>query len=75
MNTTDISKLPAISDREFAERLQRVQAAASEHGYDMPRCRQCVQAYYCDSDYRRNHWRKHKSVCQAAVAAVARHAH
>ena len=35
MNTTDISKLPAISDREFAERLQRAQAAASEHGYDM----------------------------------------
>ena len=46
-----------------------------KHGHNLPRCRQCAQAYYCDSDCQRKHWRKHKPVCRAAVAALARHAH
>jgi len=43
-----------------------------KHGHNLPRCRQCAQAYYCDSDCQRKHWRKHKPVCRAAVAALAR---
>ena len=46
-----------------------------KHGHNLPRCRQCAQTYYCDSDCQRKHWRKHKPVCRAAVAALARHAH
>ena len=45
-----------------------------KHGHNLPRCRQCSQAYYCDSDCQREHWRKHKPVCRAAVAALARRA-
>ena len=45
-----------------------------KHGHNLPKCRQCSQAYYCDSDCQRKHWRKHKPVCQAAVAALARRA-
>ena len=44
------------------------------HGHNLPKCRQCAQAYYCDSDCQRKHWRKHKPVCRAAVAALARRA-
>ena len=43
-------------------------------GHDLPKCQQCSQAYYCDRDCQRKHWRKHKPVCWAAVAALARHA-
>ena len=45
-----------------------------KHGHNLPRCRQCAQAYYCDADCQRKHWRKHKPVCRAAVAALARRA-
>ena len=43
-----------------------------KHGHNLPRCMQCSQAFYCDSDWQREHWRKHKPVCRAAVAALAR---
>ena len=46
-----------------------------KHGHNLPKCRQCAQAYYCNADCQRKHWRKHKSVCRAAVAALARRAH
>ena len=42
--------------------------------YNLPRCTQCAQAYYCNAACQRKHWRKHKPVCRAAVAALARHA-
>ena len=45
-----------------------------KHGHRLPKCTQCSQAFYCDSDCQRKHWRKHKPVCRAAVAALARHA-
>ena len=45
-----------------------------KRGHDLPRCRQCSQAYYCDSACQRKHWKQHRPVCQAAVAALARHA-
>ena len=45
-----------------------------KQGYNLPKCRQCAQAYYCDSDCQRKHWKKHKPVCRAAVAALARRA-
>ena len=44
-----------------------------KHGHDLRRCSQCAQAYYCDNDCQRKHWRKHRSVCWAAVAG--RHTH
>ena len=43
-----------------------------KHGHNLRRCSQCAQAYYCDADCQRKHWRKHKPVCRAAVAALAR---
>ena len=46
-----------------------------KHGHNLPKCRQCAQAYYCNADCQRKHWRKHKPVCRAAVAALARRAH
>ena len=45
-----------------------------KHGHNLPKCRQCAQAYYCDADCQRKHWKKHRPVCRAAVAALARHA-
>ena len=45
-----------------------------KHGHKLPKCRQCSQAYYCDSDCQRKHWQKHRPVCRAAVAALARRA-
>ena len=45
-----------------------------KHGHNLPKCTQCSQAFYCDRDCQREHWRKHKPVCRAAVAALARHA-
>ena len=45
-----------------------------KHGHNLPRCRQCSQAYYCGADCQRKHWPKHRPVCRAAVAALARHA-
>ena len=44
-------------------------------GHKLPKCRQCSQAYYCNNDCQRKHWKTHKPVCQAAVAALALHAH
>ena len=44
-------------------------------GHNLPKCTQCSQAYYCNADCQRKHWKKHKPACQAAVAALARHAH
>ena len=44
-------------------------------GHKLPKCTQCGQAYYCNADHQRKHWRKHRPVCQAAVAALARRAH
>ena len=46
-----------------------------KHGHNLPKCTQCSQAFDCDRDCQREHWRKHKPVCRAAVAALARHAH
>ena len=46
-----------------------------KHGHNLPKCRQCAQAYYCNADCQRKHWKKHKPVCRAAVAALARRAH
>ena len=46
-----------------------------KHGHNLPKCRQCAQAYYCTADCQRKHWKKHKVVCRAAVAALAQHAH
>ena len=46
-----------------------------KQGHNLPKCRQCSQAYYCDADCQRKHWKRHKPVCRAAVAALARHAH
>ena len=45
-----------------------------KHGHNLRRCSQCAQAYYCDADRQRKHWRKHRPVCRAAVAALARRA-
>ena len=45
-----------------------------KHGHNLPKCRQCSQAYYCNADCQRKHWKKHKPVCRAAVAALARRA-
>ena len=46
-----------------------------KHGHNLPKCRQCSQAFYCNADCQRKHWKKHKPVCRAAVAALARRAH
>ena len=46
-----------------------------KHGHNLPKCRQCSQAYYCNADCQRKHWKKHKPVCRAAVAALAHRAH
>ena len=46
-----------------------------KHGHNLPKCRQCEQAFYCNADCQRKHWKKHKRVCRAAVAALARRAH
>ena len=43
-------------------------------GHKLPKCTQCGQAYYCNADHQRKHWRKHRPVCRAAVAALARRA-
>ena len=45
-----------------------------KHGHNLPKCTQCSQAYYCDADCQRKHWKKHRPVCRAAVAALARRA-
>ena len=45
-----------------------------KHGHNLPKCRQCAQAFYCNADCQRKHWRKHKPVCRAAVAALAQRA-
>ena len=46
-----------------------------KHGHNLPKCRQCSQAYYCNADCQRKHWKKHKPVCRATVAALAHRAH
>ena len=48
--------------------------SCGKHGHNLPKCTQCAQAFYCDSDCQRKHWRKHRPVCRAAVAALARRA-
>ena len=45
-----------------------------KHGHNLPKCRQCSQAYYCNADCQRKHWKTHKPVCRAALAALARRA-
>ena len=45
-----------------------------KRGHKLPKCTQCSQAYYCNADCQRKHWKTHKPVCQAAVAALARRA-
>ena len=35
------------------------------------KCTQCEVAYYCGKECQRGHWKKHKPVCIAAVAAKA----
>ena len=27
-----------------------------KHGHNLPKCRQCAQAYYCDADCQRKYW-------------------
>ena len=46
-----------------------------KHGHNLPKCRQCSQAYYCNADCQRKHWKTHKPVCRATVAALAHRAH
>ena len=46
-----------------------------KHGHKLPKCNQCAQAYYCNADCQRKDWERHKPLCRAAVAALARHAH
>merc|ERR1712139_113193 len=45
-----------------------------KHGHNLPKCRQCSQAFYCNVECQRAHWKKHKPVCIATVAAMARDA-
>ena len=45
-----------------------------KRGHKLPKCTQCSQAYYCNADCQRKHWKRHKPVCRAAVAALARRA-
>ena len=45
-----------------------------KRGHKLPKCTQCSQAYYCNADCQRKHWKTHKPVCRAAVAAMARRA-
>ena len=45
-----------------------------KRGHKLPKCNQCSQAYYCNADCQRKHWKKHKPVCRATVAALARRA-
>ena len=45
-----------------------------KRGHKLPKCTQCSQAYYCNADCQRKHWKKHKPVCRATVAALARRA-
>ena len=45
-----------------------------KRGHKLPKCTQCSQAYYCNANCQRKHWNKHKPVCRAAVAALARRA-
>ena len=47
---------------------------SGKHGHKLPKCTQCSQAYYCNAECQRKHWKKHKPVCRAAVAAMARRA-
>ena len=28
-----------------------------KHGHNLPKCRQCAQAFYCNADCQRKHWR------------------
>ncbi len=46
-----------------------------KHGLNLPKCRQCSQAYYCNSDRQRKYWKSPTPVCRAPVAAIAHHAH
>ena len=45
-----------------------------KRGHKLPKCTQCSQAYYCNADCQRKHWKRHKPACRAAVAALARRA-
>ena len=45
-----------------------------KRSHKLPKCTQCSQAYYCNANCQRKHWNKHKPVCRAAVAALARRA-
>ena len=45
-----------------------------KRGHKLPKCTQCSQAYYCNADCQRKHWKRHKPVCRATVAALARRA-
>ena len=45
-----------------------------KHGHNLPKCTQCAQAFYYNADCQRKHWKKHKPVCRAAVAALAQRA-
>ena len=45
-----------------------------KHGQRLPKCRKRSQVYYCNAECQRKHWRKHKPVCRATVAALARRA-
>ena len=45
-----------------------------KRGHKLPKCIQCSQAYYCNADCQRKHWKQHKPVCRAAVAAQAQRA-
>ena len=45
-----------------------------KHGHNLPKCNTCKQAFYCNVECQRNHWKKHRPVCRSTVAALALHA-
>merc|ERR1712185_562353 len=45
-----------------------------KHGHNLPKCNTCKQAFYCDANCQRNHWKKHRPICRSTVAALARDA-
>ena len=45
-----------------------------KHGHNLPKCKTCSQAFYCNVECQRKHWKKHRPICRSTVAALARDA-
>ena len=45
-----------------------------KHGHNLPKCKSCSQAFYCNAECQRKHWKKHRPICRSTVAALARDA-